>query len=281
MSKLIELIRKLGQQSQQPLGFGALSAASEPSPTMILIGRTSASAVADELESVEGDVVDAVILDAEGAVSAGDSDALEGLVWGVGPGPLSDADVETLVSAGCDFFVIDPDTAPAAVASQPDAATIVTLSEPADRETSQALRALGVDGSLSAPPAGLKEIAYRISWLSSAWVCPPAARCWFSPRRDIRIRAGRPPRCRSGRNRGRAVRRRAGVRPRREDTRAPTAQTLPGAGNQVPGSRPKRRLNLRLSHDGYCPYASLSIRNAGSPAERILSCVVGMSYSTR
>ena len=161
MSKLIELIRKLGQQSQQPLGFGALSAASEPSPTMILIGRTSASAVSDELKAVEGDVVDAVMLDAEGAVSDADSDALEGLVWGVGPGPLSDADVETLVSAGCDFFVIDPDTAPAAVASQPDAATIVTLSEPADRETSQALRALGVDGSLSAPPAGLKEIAYR------------------------------------------------------------------------------------------------------------------------
>ena len=161
MSKLIELIRKLGQQSQQPLGFGALSAASEPSPTMILIGRTSAASVADELKAVEGDVVDAVILDAEGAVSAADSDALDGLVWGVGPGPLSDADVETLVSAGCDFFVIDPDTAPAAAASQPDAATIVTLSEPTDRETSLALRALGVDGSLSAPPVGLEEITYK------------------------------------------------------------------------------------------------------------------------
>ncbi|MCY4654758.1 MAG: hypothetical protein OXC95_16535, partial [Dehalococcoidia bacterium] len=33
--------------------------------------------------------------------------------------------------------------------------------EPADRETSLALRELGVNGSLSRPPEGLKEIAFR------------------------------------------------------------------------------------------------------------------------
>ena len=66
-----------------------------------------------------------------------------------------------LVASGCDFFVIDPETAPAALASQTDVSTIVTLSEPADRETSLALRELGVSGSLCRPAADVSEIAYR------------------------------------------------------------------------------------------------------------------------
>ena len=158
MSKLIEIIRKLGQQSQQPLGFGALAGRSESAPTLALIGTATAENVAASLEAIEGDVVDAVILDAD---SIGDQDGIDGVVWGVGPGSLSDEDVERLVSAGCDFFVIDPQTAPAAIVSQRDAATLVTLREPADRETSAALRGLGVSGSLSAPPAELTEIAFK------------------------------------------------------------------------------------------------------------------------
>ena len=161
MSKLIEIIRKLGEQSQQPLGFGALAGRSEEAPTLALIGTATAADVGAEMEAIEGDVVDAVILDADGAVSIGDKDGMDGVVWGVGPGALSNEDVEGLVSAGCDFFVIDPDTAPAAIVSQPDVDTLVTLKEPADRETAAALRGLGVNGSLSRPPADLSTIGYR------------------------------------------------------------------------------------------------------------------------
>ncbi len=161
MSKLIEIIRKLGEQSQQPLGFGALAGRSESSPTLALIGTATAENVAAGMEAIEGDVVDAVMLDSEDAVSIKSRNGMDGVVWGVGPGALSNEDVESLVSAGCDFFVIDPETAPAAVVSQSDTATIVTLNEPADRETAAALRGLGVVGSLSRPPVELTEIAYR------------------------------------------------------------------------------------------------------------------------
>ena len=161
MSKLIEIIRKLGEQSQQPMGFGALAGRSGSAPTLALIGTATAADVGAEMEAVEGDVVDAVILDAGDAVSIMGQDEIDGVVWGVGPGALSNEDVESLASAGCDFFVIDPETAPAAIASQQDGATLVTLSEPADRETAAALRGLGVNGSLSRPPADLAEIAYR------------------------------------------------------------------------------------------------------------------------
>ena len=160
MSKLIEIIRKLGEQSQQPLGFGALAGRSESSPTLALIGTAGANVCA-EMEAIEGDVVDAVILDSDGAVSMKGQDGTGGVVWGVGPGALSNEDVESLVSAGCDFFVIDPETAPAAIVSQPDVDTLVTLKEPADRETAAALRGLGVNGSLSRPPADLSAIGYR------------------------------------------------------------------------------------------------------------------------
>ena len=161
MSKLIEIIRKLGQQSQQPLGFGALAGRSEEAPTLALIGTATAADVGAEMEAIESDIVDAVILEANCPVSVGGQDGMDGVVWGVGPGALSNEDVESLVSAGCDFFVIDPETAPAGLVSQADAAMIVTLNEPADRETAVALRELGVSGSLSRPPADLQDIAYR------------------------------------------------------------------------------------------------------------------------
>ena len=161
MSKLIEIIRKLGEQSQQPMGFGALTGRSGVTPTLALIGTATAVGVGAEMEAVEGDVVDAVILDAGDAVSIVGQGVMDGVVWGAGPGALSNEDVESLVAAGCDFFVIDPETAPAAIVSQTDAATLVTLREPADRETAAALRGLGVTGSLSRPPDDLAEIAYK------------------------------------------------------------------------------------------------------------------------
>ena len=158
MSKLIEIVRKLGEQSQQPLGFGALTGRSGVAPTLALIGTATVRA---EMEAVEGDVVDAVILEADGIGSIRDQDGVDGVVWGVGPGALSNEDVESLVSSGCDFFVINPENAPAAIVSQPDVATLVTLEESPDRETAAALRGLGVSGSVSRPPAELTEIAFK------------------------------------------------------------------------------------------------------------------------
>ena len=43
MSKLLELISRLGQQAAQPIGFEALAGKVEASPSMALIGIASAS----------------------------------------------------------------------------------------------------------------------------------------------------------------------------------------------------------------------------------------------
>ena len=94
MSKLIELIRKLGQQSQQPLGFGALASKAETSPGMALIVTGSASSAADNLDAIEGNVVDAVILSSDDANPIENYDGIGKYVWGIGPGALSNEDVE-------------------------------------------------------------------------------------------------------------------------------------------------------------------------------------------
>ena len=161
MSKLIELIRKLGQQSQQPLGFGALASKAESPPSIALIGAAPASRLSELLDAVEGDAVSAVILDANDLDSIRECERKEDLIWGVGPARLTDDDVESLVGDGCDFFVIDIGAAPAAIVSQTETDTIVALAEAPDRETALALRGLGASGSLIRPPANLAEIAYK------------------------------------------------------------------------------------------------------------------------
>ena len=151
----MDLIGRLGRQGPQPLGFGALAGMTGPSPTLALIGR----ARIEDLSSSLIDTVDAVILDGVDVKSI--SDAVDGLIWGAGPGPLSDDEVAALASAGCDFFIIDLDSAPAAIANLQDSAVIVSLSERTDRETAEALRAVGVDGSLNPRPKGACEVIFK------------------------------------------------------------------------------------------------------------------------
>ena len=152
MSKLIDLISRLGQQSAQPIGFGALTGRVATAPTMALIG----TAAADEFASVLGnglpDGVDSVVVlsdEEAGAVpDLIESTTPDDLVWGVSGGSLSTDDLNQLIAAGCDYVLV-ASTAPASVVGDPDLGTIVIASGPVDRETGVALRSLRVDGSLN------------------------------------------------------------------------------------------------------------------------------------
>ena len=146
MSKLMDLIDRLGQQSAQPLGFGAIAARAETPPTLALVCSASPSQAAGGVP----DVVDAVMFGAEDADAVLALDKPESLIWGVNFGSEGSADADALAKAGCDFFIItDEKATPGAVVSHPDAAKLAALSEPADRETAAALRALRVGGSVN------------------------------------------------------------------------------------------------------------------------------------
>lgn len=156
MSRLIDLIDRLGQQAAQPLGFGALAGRSEAQATMALVCAASPAEVADGV----ADTVDAVVFGAEDADAALDLDKPDSLVWGVSFSGESSADVDALAEAGCDFFVIGNPAAPGAVVSHPDTAILLALSEPVNRETAAALRALRIGGSVNISGADMTKPSF-------------------------------------------------------------------------------------------------------------------------
>ena len=162
MSKLIDLISKLGQQSAQPIGFGALTGRVEAAPTMALIGSASASEFGPGLVAELPEGVDAIVFSGDEARSIPelrDSTTREDLVWGVSSVSLGADDVDALVLAGCDFFIVER-TTPASVIGRPDTGTLVAISEPEDRETSTALRSLKIDGSLNTSGVGSDGLSF-------------------------------------------------------------------------------------------------------------------------
>ncbi len=142
------------------MGFGALAGAAKPSPTIALIGRSTAAEASSRLDAVDQSLLDAVLLDWNGADPSDCAAALEGLIWGAASDGLDDQDVEALIAAGCDFFVLDPTTAPGSIVSNVNGAKIVALSQPVDRETAAALRALGMDGTLNTSGVGSGDIRF-------------------------------------------------------------------------------------------------------------------------
>lgn len=151
MSKLIELIGRLGQQSAQPIGFGALTGRVESPRTMALIGSASASEFGSELSNGLPDGVDAVVFtdeDANSVLEAVASGVPDDLVWGTRAASFSNDDIDALTGKGCDYVLVDEST-PAGVVGNPDLGTIVVTAEPVDRLTGAALRSLRVGGSLN------------------------------------------------------------------------------------------------------------------------------------
>ncbi len=160
MSKLIELIGRLGQQSSQPIGFGALAGRAETAPTMALLGAASLETLDSDLDAVGRDSVDAVVFYSDEILSGSAAAPPDDLVWGASCQRLDGDELEALVSAGCDFALIELENAPANVVSFPDLAVILTLEKPLDRETAAAVRALGVSGSLNTSGIGTGELGF-------------------------------------------------------------------------------------------------------------------------
>ena len=162
MSKLIELIERLGQQSAQPIGFGALTGRVESPPTMALIGSTAASESASLIANGLPDGVDAIVFsdsEARAVLDAAGTGMPDDTVWGANGSSLGNDDLDALIDAGCDYLLIES-SAPAGVVGHPDLGTIVTTEEPVDRLTGAALRSLKVDGSLNTSGTGTGGINF-------------------------------------------------------------------------------------------------------------------------
>ena len=127
MSKLVSRIETISRGSPAPMGFGAVSRATQ-SPAMALIGIISKDAVDSARNLAE--------LDADGAVLVGvdwgedltaSAEALGAVPWGIKTDRLDEQAVSGFVDKGCDFFLASPDQVTVEAAKDDRAAFILSL----------------------------------------------------------------------------------------------------------------------------------------------------------
>ena len=193
-------------------------------------------------------------------------------------------ELDALEEAGCDYFVIDPQTAPAGVVGRPDVGTFVMMSEAADRETAVALRSLGVDGTLNTSAVGsgdltfdslvqLTKVGASTGGVMLVRVESDVSLTDLGALRDagvngVVVSAG----TRAGKD---LLKQLVQV-----NQRIASAQTG-GVSQNAGGCAAQFRLGGLLTPTCHCPKARRLIKNSGNPCERIFSWVAAKSYSMR
>ncbi len=145
MSKLLDLLQRIGDGSPAPLGFGA--ARDGNLPGLALIGLVAADQAAS-IAAAAGAGVDAVIV--SGVGSPADlpdlNQVANGLAWGIQGPVLSASEIQAGREAGADLLVFSLASNAAAIAGEDDLARLVLLNpDRPDREL-RAISALPVDG---------------------------------------------------------------------------------------------------------------------------------------
>lgn len=149
MSKFIDKLEKVGQNSPPPLGFGPASRKETPIPQIALIGQASADD-ASSLDSVAPNV-DAVLVSlGSGGYGALDalSESLKDLVWGVRVGEVTVDQVAQLKEKGCDFIVFDADNTSAAVLNDEELGKVIAITAELDEDTARAIYDLPIDAAM-------------------------------------------------------------------------------------------------------------------------------------
>ena len=150
MSKLIDLLERVGEQTLAPMGFGTASQRGGGGPTIVLIGQLTAAAATKEPGLREAEV-DAflVSLDSPGKRSLDNvSKSLSDRLWGARVGEI-DAELTTqLRERGCDFIVFDADKTAGAVLNDEETGKIITIGPDLSEEVARAIHDLPIDGAL-------------------------------------------------------------------------------------------------------------------------------------
>lgn len=154
MSKLIERIKKLGQSEETVVGFGS-SRREIRQPTILLIGRTSASNVG----SVGDAEVDAIVVEGLTEEMNGIASTLKDKIWGVGTEKLSSEQATSLKEDGADFVVFNADSTDAAVLDNDDLAAVLVVNGAIEDEQARGLRSLSIDAVLYIPNEELSELS--------------------------------------------------------------------------------------------------------------------------
>lgn len=163
MSKLIDKLEKMGEQAPSPLGFGAAARRNNLASQIMLIGRTTPDALAQDAGLSEAQV-DAimVLMDSweEDAVNRA-ADSLHDKLWGLRLSAVSAEQAALLKEKGCDFVAFEPRNTAAAVLNDEDLGKLIVLDGHLDENTARAIHTLPIDGTLYSPASGLQGLTVQ------------------------------------------------------------------------------------------------------------------------
>jgi hypothetical protein len=162
VSKFAEKIRKVTRVQSQPLGFGAVRTAAEPS--MVLAGRAADAASAAELARRGADVV--IIGTAQSpAAAAAVKDVAGGAIAGAFVPGTAANEAKTYREAGFDFVVFDPDSAAAIALLEQEIGYVMVLPPDLTDSEARALETFHLDaidiGVMDGPLTVRKQIDLR------------------------------------------------------------------------------------------------------------------------
>lgn len=162
MSKFVELLEKTGEETPEPLGFGAARNVKN-NPSILLIGQASADDLAKDTKLADAQV-DAVLLTiatSNESALAGLTDTLKDKVWGVRVGSVSEEQAESLKEKGCDFIVFDPENTAAGILNDEDLGKIIAINSDLNEDQGQAIHMLSVDCTLFTPEESVKPLTVQ------------------------------------------------------------------------------------------------------------------------
>ena len=144
MSKLLDLLQRIGDGSPAPLGFGATRA--ETLPGMALVGLVSADHQAGLAAAAQAGLNAAILSGLSGADAIKAlSESGSAIPWGLQAAALAADEAQASRDAGADLLAFSLDSAASAITGEDDLARMVSLApDLSDREL-RAVAALPVD----------------------------------------------------------------------------------------------------------------------------------------
>jgi len=160
MSKLMEKLKQTTGTAPKPMGFGAAPAA-ERKQKILLIASLAQASTAEHMVEIAA-VADAIIIEKPGPASAIAESArrLARIPWGIHMENVSHQEIESLLKAGCDFFVLAQDT-PLDLPDAPEMGKVLQVDDSLSEGVLRTVNALPVDAALVAAEMEGKA---RLTW---------------------------------------------------------------------------------------------------------------------
>ncbi len=167
MSKLLEKLERISNDSGQPMGFGAVVSRTKTSPMLTIASVPTGNAQLISIAAKEG--ADALLLTVENLEKdsktlAKMNRAKAEIPWGVFLEKVSKEDIGQLIELGCDFVVFDPAQTQAAVLMEEKLGKVLRIDTSLPENLAKSINRLQVDAVLLNPVGG-GETAFTIHQL--------------------------------------------------------------------------------------------------------------------